>query len=104
MMHGDNNSPVDTPHECISCQESNGAGEQTVQGAGQEGVAKEEHARDQTLDVKVREEVIGRVEEDPDGAAAADKEGLPPPIVVLRFWQVSVSSESVKGYIDSGCK
>ena len=93
-VHADNNSLVDAPHECIGCQESNGAGEKTVNGAGQQGVAEEEHARDQALDVQVREEVVGRVEEDPDGAAAADEEGLPPPVVVLRFQEVSVSSKS----------
>ena len=95
------NLPVNTPHECIRGQEADGAGQQAVHAAGQQAVAEEQQAGDEALDFKLGEVVPGAVEEDPQRTAAANEEGLPPPVVVLRG-EIVISSrflgrENAKG-------
>jgi hypothetical protein len=53
------------------------------------------------LDVELGEIVPSAIQEDPDGAGAADEEGLPPPVVVL-YLSVSTTSHSNEEVIQEG--
>jgi hypothetical protein len=73
----------DAPNKCISREKADRAREQAVDQAGQKAVAEEQHARHEALNVQSRRVVPHTVDEDPKCTGAADKEALPPPMVVL---------------------
>lgn len=75
--------PVYPAHERVCSQEADRSRQQPVHSTGEETVAEEKHARHEAVDVQLREIVPHAAQEDPDGTAAADEEGAPPPVVVL---------------------
>lgn len=79
----DFDSAIDSPDKCISRQEPNSSGEQSINQAREEGVCKEQHRAHESGNVQDVEVVIDAVCEDPDTRRAAQEEGLPPPVVVL---------------------
>jgi hypothetical protein len=80
---GIGHSLINPPHKRISRQEPHSPSEEPVNSARQEAVAEKEYGGNESLDMQTREVIPGAIEEGPEGAAAADEEGLPPPVVVL---------------------
>lgn len=74
---------IDAPDECIRRQEAHCACHQGVHHACKKGVAKEQHARNEALDVQPRRKVPHTVDEDPERAGPSHKKALPPPVVIL---------------------
>lgn len=80
---------VDPPHKCVSRQEPDCTREKPVHRAGQQGVGKEEQCRHEPVHMQSRTEKVCRVGKHPDGRATADKERLPPPMIILLCVSVS---------------
>lgn len=77
------NLPVDPPHECIRCQKSNRPGQQTIDHAREKAVREEKNTAHKAGNVQLKDVIPNAVGENPDGACAANKERLPPPVIVL---------------------
>lgn len=75
--------PIYPPHKRIRRQKSHGSCQQPVHCARQEAIAKEQEAGYESVDIKLGVVEDDAVQEDPEGTAAADKDGLPPPMVIL---------------------
>ena len=75
--------PVYSPHECICRQKAHRPRQQPVHRTRQKAIAKEQEARYEPVDFEFGVIENDAVEENPEGAAAADEDGLPPPVVVL---------------------
>jgi hypothetical protein len=71
------------PDECIRCQEAHSACHQRVHNARKKGIAEEQHARYEALDVQPRREVPHAVDENPERASPSHEKALPPPVIVL---------------------
>ena len=84
------NIPINAPDKCVCCQEPNRARQKPVHSTSQQAVAKEQHARNEPLNIKFSKIVPGTVKENPESTASTDEEGLPPPVVVLRDVSTSV--------------
>lgn len=99
LAHADTDSicldrPVNPPHKSIRRQKAHRSRQQTVYRARQEAIAEEQETRDEAVDIKFGVVEDDAVEEDPEGAAAADEDGLPPPVVVLsKIMRFSVNHE-----------
>lgn len=83
--------PVHTSDKGVGSQEADSAGQQTVHGAGEEAIAEEQQGRHEAGDVQLEHVVPDTVGKDPEGAASASQEALPPPVIVLG-WSI-MSSE-----------
>ncbi len=75
--------PVYSPYKCICCQKAHRTRQQPVHCARQKAIAEEQEARDEAVDIEFGVVEDDAVEENPERAAAANKDGLPPPIVIL---------------------
>lgn len=76
--------PIDIPYKSVRRQEAHRARQQAVDGARQQAVAEEQHARYEALNVQFGPVEPDAVHEDPGRGAGPDEDGLPPPMVVLR--------------------
>lgn len=74
---------IHAPDECICCQEAHRARHQRVHNARKKGVAEEQHARYEALDVQPRREVPHTVDKDPERASPSHQKALPPPVIVF---------------------
>ena len=79
----EDDSPINTPYKCICSKKPNSASEKPVHSARQQAVAEEEHAGNEAVDVELGKVVPHAVAEYPECTTSANKEGLPPPMVVL---------------------
>lgn len=77
--------PVYPPDKSIRCQESHRTSQQSIDRARQETIAEEKQTRHKAGYVEFVCIVPDAVGENPEGAAAAGKEALPPPVVVLEM-------------------
>lgn len=92
-------SPVNPPYKRIGRQKSNGACEQAIDATGKKAVAKEQQTGDEACDMQFGEVIPKEIAEDPDAAAATNKEGLPPPVIVLLQVSLEASAPVELGYI-----
>jgi len=86
-------SRIYPPHERIGGQESDRTRQKPVHNAGQEAVREEQHAGHEAGNVQFDKIVPDAIGKYPDGGGAANKERLPPPVVVLRA-ELNISSHN----------
>ena len=74
---------INPAYKSVSCKETHSTGQESVDSTSETGVSEEEKRRNETLDVKMVEVVVGAVSENPETAGGANEETVPPPVVVL---------------------